>query len=201
MANRSIDFFDDQFRRQIGARDFALNPFEHAALPFLEGRVLDLGCGLGNLAIAAARQGAHVVAVDASLPAVVHIAEVSRAENLGMTAVFADVSSFRLAGEYDTVVAIGLLMFLAREPALELLSEIAHHVAPGGCAVVNVLVQGTTYLDMFDPHAYCLFGRSELESHFAGWKIDLSRHDTFPAPGGKVKQFSTVIARKPSPGA
>lgn len=201
MANRSIDFFDDQFRRQIGARDFALNPFEHAALPFLKGRVLDLGCGLGNLAIAAARQGAQVVAVDASLPAVAHIVEVSRAEELGMTAVFADVSSFRLAGEYDTVVAIGLLMFLAREPALELLSEIAHHVAPGGCAVVNVLVQGTTYLDMFDPHAYCLFGRTELESHFAGWTIDLSRHDTFPAPGGKLKQFSTVVARKPAPGA
>lgn len=201
MANRSIDFFDDQFRRQIGARDFALNPFEHAALPFLAGRVLDLGCGLGNLAIAAARNGAHVVAVDASLPAVVHIVEVSRAENLGMTAVFADVSAWRLAGEYDAIVAIGLLMFLAREPALELLSDIAHHVAPGGCAVVNVLVEGTTYMDMFDPGSYCLFGRDELEGRFAGWKIELARRQSFAAPGGTVKEFSTVIARKPGAGA
>ncbi len=201
MANRSIDFFDDQFRRQIGARDFALNPFEHAALPFLKGRVLDLGCGLGNLAIAAARQGAQVVAVDASLAAVVHIVEVSRAEDLGMAAVFADVSAYRVAGEYDTIVAIGLLMFLARQPALELLSEISHHVAPGGCAVVNVLVEGTTYMEMFDTGSYYLFGRDELESHFAGWKIELSRRQTFPAPGGTVKEFSTVIARKPAAGA
>ena len=67
MANRSIDFFDDQFRRQIGARDFSLNPFEHAALPFLKGRVLDLGCGLGNLAIAAARNGARNIQLRSGL--------------------------------------------------------------------------------------------------------------------------------------
>jgi tellurite methyltransferase len=197
MANRSIDFFDEQFRRQVAAGDFALNPFEQAALPFVRGRVLDLGCGLGNLAIAAARKGAQVVAVDASLAAIVRVVEVSRAEDLGMAAVFSEIPAYRLAGEYDTIVAIGLLMFMARGPALELLSEIGHHVAPGGCAVVNVLVEGTTYMGMFDPRAYCLFGRDELESHFAGWKLELCRHETFPGPGDTVKAFSTLVARKP----
>jgi tellurite methyltransferase len=197
MANRSIDFFDAQFRAQIAAGDFALNPFEQAALPFVRGRVLDLGCGLGNLAIAAARQGAQVVAVDASLPAIVHIAEVSRAENLGMTAIVADASAYRLAGEYDTVVAIGLLMFMRREAALERLGAIRQHVAPRGCAVVNVLVEGTTYMAMFDPQDYCLFAAEELERLFAGWQIELARRDVFPAPGGTEKRFSTVIARKP----
>lgn len=197
MASRSIDFFDRQFRKQIAARDFALNPFEQAALPFVQGRTLDLGCGLGNLAIAAARRSARVVAVDASLPAVVHIAEVSLAEDLAMAAVFSEVSAYRLAGEYDTIVAIGLLMFMSREPALELLLEITHHVAAGGCAIVNVLVEGTTYLDMFDRDAYCLFGRDELQSHFAGWKIELSRQETFAAPRDTLKVFSTIVARKP----
>ena len=201
MTNRSIDFFDNQFRKQVAAGDFALNPFEQAALPFVRGRVLDLGCGLGNLAIAAARKGAQVVAVDASLPAIVRIVEVSRADNLGMAAVFADVRAYRLAGEYDTIVAIGLLMFLARGPALELLSEIAHHVAPGGRAVINVLVEGTTYMAMFDPNAYCLFGRDEIEQHFAGWEIELSRHQSFDAPGNTRKEFSTVVARKPGGGS
>lgn len=198
MANRSIDFFDEQFRAQIASGDFALNPFEQAALPFVRGRVLDLGCGLGNLAIGAARQGARVVAVDASLPAIVHIADVSRAENLGMTAVLADVSAYRLVGEYDTLVAIGLLMFLPRAAALEVLAAIMQHVAPGGCAVLNVLVEGTTYMAMFDPGAYCLFRPDELERRLAGWKIELARRDVFPAPGGTEKVFSTVIARKPA---
>ncbi len=166
----------------------------------MRGRVLELGCGLGNLAIAAARKGAQVVAVDASLAAVVHVVEVSRAEDLGIAAVYSDVARYRLAGEYDTIVAIGLLMFLAREPALELLSEIAHHVAPGGRAIVNALVEGTTYMEMFDPGAYCLFGRDEIERHFAGWEIELSRHEAFDAPGSTRKEFSTVVARKPRAG-
>lgn len=64
--DHSVRFFDQQFRRQIGARDFALNPFEQAALPYLSGRVLDYGCGLGNLACAAAERGCSVVVLDAS---------------------------------------------------------------------------------------------------------------------------------------
>ena len=51
---RAIEFFDTQFQRQVNSADYALNPFEQAALPFLFGDVLDLGCGLGNLSIAAA---------------------------------------------------------------------------------------------------------------------------------------------------
>ena len=62
----SVAFFDQQFQRQIGAEEFALNPFETVALPHLTGRVLDYGCGLGNLAIAAARQACQVEALDAS---------------------------------------------------------------------------------------------------------------------------------------
>ena len=65
-SNRSIDFFDSQFQKQVAGSDFALNPFENAVLPFVRGSMLDLGCGLGNLSVEAARRGAEVVAVDAS---------------------------------------------------------------------------------------------------------------------------------------
>ena len=54
----AIDFFERQFRRQIESAEYALNPFEAAAVPWLQGEVLDLGCGLGNLSPAAAARGA-----------------------------------------------------------------------------------------------------------------------------------------------
>ena len=191
--SRSVEFFDTQFRKQVAAADYALNPFETAVLPFVRGRVLDLGCGLGNLSLAAARNGARVTAVDASPTAIARIAQ----ENVGIGAVLADVATYRIAGEYDAIVAIGLLMFMPCDAASRLLDEMREHVAPGGVLVINVLVEGTTYLDMFDPGGYCLFGRDEIEQRLAPWRIELSRHETFPAPGGTAKAFSTVVARKP----
>jgi tellurite methyltransferase len=50
---------------------------------------------------------------------------------------------------------------------------------------------------MFDPAGYCLFGRDELSAAFAGWQTVLSRHEDFPAPGGTLKRFHTLVARAP----
>jgi len=195
-SNQSIAFFDTQFQKQVAGSDFALNPFETAALPFVRGRVLDLGCGLGNLSIEAARRGAEVVAVDASETAIKRIRTVAAAENLKIDAILADVGSFPIAGQFDTIVAIGLLMFLKRDKALALLADIQEHVAASGLAIINVLIEGTTYLGMFEPGNYCLLGRDELEERFKDWSILLSRHDSFDAPGNTKKEFATVVARK-----
>ncbi len=195
-ANRSVDFFETQFRRQVAAGEFTLNPFEQAALPHLAGRVLDLGCGLGNLSVAAARRGCEVFAVDASPTAIEHMAEVSQAEKLRLTAVQSDVQQFEVGETFDVVVAIGLLMFFPRQLALELLNKVQRAVRPGGCAIVNVLVQGTTFMDMFEGDRYYLFAPGEIEAAFTGWTTTLVRQDEFPAPNGTVKRFTTVIARK-----
>jgi tellurite methyltransferase len=196
--NESVKFFDTQFQRQIREQDYALNPFETVALDYLTGTVLDLGCGLGNLSLEAARRGHWVVAVDASAAAVARINAAAQREGLAAQAVLADIEKWAIDRSYDTIAAIGLLMFFRRERALELLGDIQQHVNAGGRAIVNVLVEGTTYMGMFQPDNYCLFTRDELEDRFAGWRILFSRHETFAAPGGTRKEFSTVIAEKPA---
>ena len=193
-----VAFFDKQFRRQLESREFELNPFELAALPYLKGRVGDLGCGLGNLSLEAARRGCEVLAVDASPAAAERINQEAAVGHRKVRAVTADIRSYEIVGGYDTVVSIGLLMFFPRAEALALLAAIQGHVNGDGCAVVNALIEGTTYLDMFRENHFTLFGRDELEQCFADWEIMLSRHDAFDVQGGTSKVFSTVIARKPA---
>src|SRR4051812_25453406 len=82
-------------------------------------RVLDVGCGLGLLSIAAARAGADVLAVDANPDAVAFAAE-----NLALNAVEADAAvaawdepDLVHAGPFDLVAGGGALSTPPRAPA------------------------------------------------------------------------------------
>jgi tellurite methyltransferase len=196
-TSSSVQFFDSQFQRQVTTGALELNPFEKASLPYLKGRVLDFGCGLGNLAITAARNGCSVRALDASHTAIAHLQKVASNENLSIEAVEADLRAYELAEDFDTVVSIGLLMFFDCPTAFRQLAQLQSHVRPGGTAFVNVLVEGTTFLDMFEPQGHCLFDRDEMLRRFAGWNILSSEYQDFPAPGSTVKAFATLVAQKP----
>jgi tellurite methyltransferase len=194
---RSVAFFGAQFERQIAAGDYQLNPFEVRALPFLSGRVLDLGCGLGNLAMAAAARGAQVTAYDACENAVEDLAERALASGLDVWVRTVDLKGWRPEETWDAVACIGLLMFFAREEALAGLVAVRDAVRPGGVAVVNVLVEGTTFTAMFDPDEHHLFRPEEVIAPFAGWAVLHDSTEDFAAPGDKVKRFRTLIARRP----
>ena len=192
----SVTYFDTQFRRQLREGELRLNPFELKALAYARGDTLDFGCGLGNFALAAAERGCKVVALDASAAAIAHIRQAAGRKLLAVDASNADLSCYVPAGMYDTVACIGLLMFFDCATAQLQLQRLQQCVRSGGVLIVNVLVQGTTYLDMFDPCAHCLFGRSELSEHFAGWDILDEAQDDFPAPNASLKSFVTLVARK-----
>jgi tellurite methyltransferase len=69
----ALAFFDEQPRHQLQAGELVLNPFEQAALPYLQGHVLDCGCGLGKQARACAERGCTVLALAASESALAHL--------------------------------------------------------------------------------------------------------------------------------
>ncbi len=194
--NQSVAFFDTQFQKQVASGDFSLNPFETAALPHVRGRVLDYGCGLGNLSIEIARRGMEVVAVDASKTAIARIRQVAAADSLKLNVVRAAIEEYEIPGRFDTIVAIGLLMFFPQKMALELLSRIQVHVADRGVAIVNVLIEGTTFMGMFEPGHYYLFGKNELQDRFKGWDVLLLARHSFNAPGNTKKEFATIVAQK-----
>jgi tellurite methyltransferase len=195
----SVQFFDAQFRRQDSAKEFALNPFEVRALSYVTGNVLELGCGLGNLSVAAAKKGARVLALDASPAAIESLAARAKELRLDIDARCADLADYSPPRQFDTVVAIGLFMFFPCEAARRQFARARAAVRAGGVIVVNVLIEGTTFMDMFDPErGYCLFAAAELPTAFSGWEILDDRQEQFDAPGGTLKRFRTAIARRPA---
>jgi tellurite methyltransferase len=194
---RSIDFFEKQFSQGATPDALALNPFEQLALPHLHGEVLDFGCGMGNLAFAAAARGCRVTALDASAAAIAHIQQRAAREALPVQAARADLRAYEIGADYDAVVSIGLLMFFDCATARRVLDDLLCHVRPGGVAAVNVLVEGTTYMAMFEPQSHCLWPAQTLPQHFTGWELLHHELSTFEAPGHTIKRFCTVVARKP----
>jgi len=53
------------------------------------------------------------------------------------------------------------------------------------------------WLEPFGGEPYCLFARDALSHAFAPWELLVSRHDDVPAPGGALKRFHTLVARRP----
>ncbi|MFZ1909772.1 MAG: class I SAM-dependent methyltransferase, partial [Burkholderiales bacterium] len=119
----ALEFFDRQFERQVAASDYALNPFECAVLPHLSGDVLELGCGLGNLALEAAGRGCRVTALDFSATAIANLARRAGERGVALEAHSADLRHYVPARDYDCVVSIGLLMFFACGDARRLLAR------------------------------------------------------------------------------
>jgi tellurite methyltransferase len=195
--SRPVEFFDRQFEQQARAGTFELNPFEILALPYARGDVLDFGCGLGNFAIAAAQRGCRVLALDASPHAIASLRGRAAAQVLPIDARRVDAEAWQPEQAFDTIVSIGLLMFFGCDRAEDLLRRLQAALRPGGTMVVNVLTRGTTFMDMFDPSACCLFDPHRLDVLFDGWEIVAREDSRFPAPRDTVKAFRTLVARRP----
>ena len=169
----------------------------YAALPIED--VLDWGCGLGNLSLAAAERGCDVLALDASPAAITALRATAASRGLVVDAQQVDLRNHEPAADtFDAAVAIGLLMYFDCATAQRQLARLQAAVRPGGVVVLNVLIEGTTYMDMFDSDQHCLFAADEPARAFDGWTLLHHALEDFDAPRGLRKRFATVIARRPT---
>jgi tellurite methyltransferase len=179
----ALEIFEREFRDRIASSDYAPSVFEQAILPYLSGDVLDLGCGLGILALAAAERGCRVVALDASPTAIADLARRARERGLMIEAHTADLRHYVPGAQYDCVVALGLLSALSCNDARGLLARLSEAVRPGGIAALSVRADGA-------------FGGEGLSHAFAGWQILVSAQQQAFVPGGELQCVHTLVARQ-----
>jgi len=103
-------------------------------------RLLDLGCGRGEIVYAAASRGADVTAVDYS-PAAVEIAKgvfAADKEHARRVEWICDsVAGAALHGEYDVVIASDIIEHLSPVEVRDVYAKVARHLAPDGRLIIH----------------------------------------------------------------
>lgn len=76
------------------------------------GKVLDLGCGIGGLALDLAKKGFDITCVDISKTAIKRIDEEARKRGVEVNAICSDLEDYNIKEEYDIILILGVLQFL-----------------------------------------------------------------------------------------
>lgn len=100
--------------------------------------VLDLMCGYGRHAIALAKKGIHVTAVDNLDEYIDEINKTVSNDQLLIKAIKADIINYEAEGIFDLALCMGnSLCFFDRKDTVKILRMIAAHLKPGGHFLIN----------------------------------------------------------------
>ncbi len=159
----------------------------------IHGRVLDVGCGTGELALLLAARGHEVVGLDASQVAIERARR--KASERGLKATFLVGNALELEAPqrpYDTVVDCGLFHVFSRPGRARYVTALARSVAPGG--LVHLLCFSEKEAGFFAPWRV---SRRELEFAFQpGWRVHEVRDARFESrlhPEGARAYLATIV--------
>ena len=181
--------WDDRHRGKAAGE---AEPFLAAMLARIpRGVALDVAAGRGRNALALARAGIRVVAVDFSAEAMRLLAAAARAERLAIWPVVANLDSFHLKDEsFDAIVNIN---FLDRA----LFPKFVRAIRPGGVLIADTfLVDQATSGHPRDPRF--LLGHGELRALAGGLEIEEYREGLVTYPNGERAFRASIAARRKS---
>ena len=179
--------WDERHRGKL-ARE--AEPFLLAMLERIpRGVVLDVAAGRGRNALALARAGNAVVAVDYSAEAMRLLAGTARDARLAIWPVVANLDSFHLKDEsFDAIVNIN---FLDRA----LFPNFARALRPGGVLIADTfLVDQAAIGHPRDPRF--LLARGELRALAGGLEVEEYRQGIVTYPNGERAYRASMLARR-----
>ncbi|SFR49548.1 bifunctional 2-polyprenyl-6-hydroxyphenol methylase/3-demethylubiquinol 3-O-methyltransferase UbiG [Thiomicrospira sp. ALE5] len=179
-----------QRQRLWQANAFLLQQVSNAALFAQNNRLhaLDLGCGGGREAVALARRGWHVVAVDNQPPALTCARDLAQAEQVSVDFRLADLTQpqQRPTEKFDLIYQ---LRFLDRH----LFDYIEHHLKPGGYVLIETFREGVQAFGSPKNPRFIL-QPGELANRFRHFDIIVDKLTTLP----DGRPMNAFLARKPT---
>lgn len=144
MKNINDTYFDGHYKeiwRSLIPDDLTVKEVDFV-LPYFNlqpgSKVLDLMCGYGRHAIALARKGMSVIAVDNLADYTNEISETAEREQLPLKALTTNVISYKIDDVFDLAMCMGnSLNFFNAEDTVKLLKNISAHLKPGGHLLIN----------------------------------------------------------------
>lgn len=144
MSNINDTYFDGYYKeiwRTIIPDELTVKEVDFM-LPYFNlqqgAKVLDLMCGYGRHAIALAKKGMAVTAVDNLSDYIHEISELAENEQLPLKAVQTDVLKYKTGEEFDLALCMGnSLNFFHAGDASKLLAMVAAHLKKGGHLLIN----------------------------------------------------------------
>ena len=178
-------------------------------------RVLYVGVGRGADALAAARAGAQVTAIDLSEPMLRRLRAAAIREGLCLELVEDDVSQLPCPGDYDVVVANYFLNMFSESDAQSMLGALLVQVRPGGrlCLADFAPAAGlglsgvatTAYYRLVNGVGWllgicALHEIPDLPRWLTDRGLEILDIKRFPVMGGSGPAYWAMIARRPRVG-
>jgi len=171
-------------------------------------RVADLGCGDGRNSFLLAGVGCSVTSIDNSAQSIGRLRQLAAVHSLPIEAQLCDVRDLRLHGQYDSILAHGIVHFLEQSAATQLISEIKQATKPGGYNVYTVVpFQNLDDIpsDMQAAGYKGSLASNDVMSHYRDWEIisaELYRKwDWHPGVGIHDHPIEKTMFRRPKEGS
>ncbi len=201
MSNVNDTYFDgyykDIWRSVIPAElttketDFMVRHFDLQA----GDRVLDLMCGYGRHAIALAKKGIAVMAIDNLDDYITEINKTAKDEGIPLEGIKADILEYKIDEKYDLALCMGnCLNFFNAEDVHRLLANIHAHVNKGGHLLINTWSLAEIAIKSFIPKGWNeVDGVKHIcESKYLFHPTRIESDSIFLSPDGHIEKKKAV---------
>jgi len=132
------------------------------------GKVIDLGCGEGQNAVFLAKNGFDVLAIDNLQLSVYKTSRLGYLNDVFVNAVMKDIRNFRTSEKYDVIICLGVLHFLKKDEAKEILRYMRKISNIGAVHVIETFLLNELSKEGEDDGYY---GPGELKELYSDWNI------------------------------